>query len=76
MSPRRYKVVECPRCRGFQITTASKTYRCFRCGSIIPLEEAEILFASEDPGRAREFLTEKMLRKPEKAWFKPASKRR
>jgi len=51
-----FKVVKCPRCGHLQLTTARKSYRCFRCGATVELEERVVLFSSKDSSEAREIL--------------------
>jgi len=56
MGLRVYKVVRCPRCGFIQLTTASKSVRCFSCGYSWNLEASSILFSSPDPEKARKFM--------------------
>ena len=51
-----FKVVKCPRCGFFQLTTASKSVRCFSCGHAWQLDNDSILFSSFDSEEARRFL--------------------
>jgi ribosomal protein L37E len=52
----RFKVVRCPRCGFLQLTTASRSVKCFSCGFSWSPEPDSILFSSTDLERARSFL--------------------
>ncbi|MCL7393816.1 MAG: hypothetical protein LZ169_03195 [Thaumarchaeota archaeon] len=66
-----YKVVRCPRCGFLQLTTASRSVRCFGCGLSWSLEPDSILFSSKDLEVARNFLLR--LKRGESIGFKKAS---
>ena len=66
-----YKVVRCPRCGFLQLTTASRSVRCFGCGLSWPPEPDSILFSSKDLEKARSFLLR--LKRGEGIEFKKAS---
>ncbi|MCS7126351.1 MAG: DUF1922 domain-containing protein [Aigarchaeota archaeon] len=51
-----YKIVVCNNCGHLQITSAKATYRCFRCGRIVKIDQDRILFKHKDPSKAREKL--------------------
>jgi len=66
-----YKVVRCPRCGFLQLTTASRSVKCFGCGFLWPPETDSILFSSKDLEKARSFLLR--LKRGEVIEFKKAS---
>ena len=51
----RFKVVRCPRCGFLQLTTASRSMKCFSCGFSWSPEPDSILFSSTDLKKARNF---------------------
>lgn len=61
---RLFKVVRCPKCGHLQLTTARKTYRCFRCGAAVELSERVVLFSSRNSSEAREVLARLKAGKP------------
>lgn len=49
-------VVKCPYCGFAEMTTASKSFKCFGCGRIWQLKPDMILFSNGEFERAQEFL--------------------
>ncbi|MCD6236208.1 MAG: hypothetical protein J7J94_04390 [Thaumarchaeota archaeon] len=70
-----FKVVRCPRCGFLQLTTASKTVKCFNCGHSWQLDPSSILFSSSSPEEARRFLLKAKGGKEGDAGFKKAGDR-
>ena len=45
---RRYKVVRCPNCSFFQVTGASSSLKCLKCGKSKVISYLKIYFQSDD----------------------------
>lgn len=69
----KYKVVRCPQCGFAEVTTASKSVKCFGCGRVWQLKSEMILFSSEDFEKAREFL--RKLKKSGEVEFRKAAEK-
>ncbi|MEM1517801.1 MAG: DUF1922 domain-containing protein [Halobacteria archaeon] len=48
-----YLIVKCSNCGEVRVTTASKTFRCYKCGKINRLEKENILAYASDAEEAR-----------------------
>lgn len=51
-----YKVVKCPYCKKFQMTTANKSFKCIFCHRTRVLANIRIMFESATPQIASEVL--------------------
>ncbi|MCL7384720.1 MAG: hypothetical protein LZ172_08495 [Thaumarchaeota archaeon] len=56
MKKRIYKVVVCRNCGHIQITYAEASYRCFKCGKIVTIDNDIVMLKTSDPLKAREKL--------------------
>ena len=49
MINRVYRVVRCPYCKTYQLTSAQKSFGCVSCGKSKSITKMRILFQSENP---------------------------
>lgn len=61
---KRYKIVRCPNCTTFQITSSDKTLKCVKCSKTKVLSKLRILYSDDNPQFATKVLQEIKLQKP------------
>lgn len=59
-----YKIVRCPNCATWQMTTSKKTLKCIKCGKTKVLTSLKIFYHSENPQMTTKVLQELKLEKP------------